>query len=223
MWEPTVESVMTEKVVTARPDTPFKALVAMMSESHVSGVPVVAASGELVGVVSEADTLAKQEHLGGTTARPLFAGRKRRARWRKAAGTTAADLMTAPAVTIGPTESVSAAARLLAAKKVRRLCVVDEEGRLVGIVSRRDVIGTFLRADDDISADVRQLVFKKGMWLFPGTLDVEVTEGVATVTGSVERRTTAQVAAQLTQAVPGVVGVRNKIRYELDDTVANAL
>lgn len=223
MWEPTVESVMTGKVVTARPDTPFKALVAMMNESRVSGVPVVAATGELLGVVSEADTLAKQEHLGGTTARPWFAGRKRRARWRKAAGTTADDLMTAPAVSIGPTESVSAAARLLAEKKVRRLCVVDEDGRLVGIVSRRDVIATFLRADDDIRADVRQLVFKKGMWLFPGTLDVEVADGVATVTGSVERRTTAQVAAQLTQAVPGVVGVRNQIQYELDDTVANAL
>jgi CBS domain-containing protein len=223
MWEPTVESVMTAKVVTARPDTSFKALVAMMNESRVSGVPVVAANGEPIGVVSEADTLAKQEHQGGTTARPWFAGRKRRARWRKAAGTTAADLMTAPAVTIGPTESVSAAARLLAAKKIRRLCVVDEEGKLVGIVSRRDVIATFLRADDDIRADVRELVFKKGMWLFPGTLEVEVTDGVATVTGSVEHRTTAQVAAQLTQAVPGVVGVRNKIRYELDDTVASAL
>jgi CBS domain-containing protein len=223
MWEPTVESVMTAKVVTARPDTSFKALVAMMNESRVSGVPVVAAGGELVGVVSEADTLAKQEHQGGTTARPWLAGRKRRARWRKAAGTTAADLMTAPAVSIGPTESVSAAARLLAEKKVRRLCVVDEEGKLVGLVSRRDVIATFLRADDDIRADVRELVFKKGMWLFPGTLEVEVTDGVATVTGSVEHRTTAQVAAQLTQAVPGVVGVRNKIRYELDDTVTSAL
>jgi CBS domain-containing protein len=223
MWEPTVESVMTAQVVTARPDTPFKALVASMSESRVSGVPVMAATGELLGVVSEADTLAKQEHLGGTAARPWFAGRKRRARWRKASGTTAADLMTAPAITIGPTESVSAAARLLAAKKVRRLCVVDEQGRLVGIVSRRDVIATFLRADHDISTDVRELVFKKGMWLFPGSLDVEIIDGVATLTGSVERRTTAQVAAQLTQAVPGVVGVRNKIDYELDDTVANAI
>jgi CBS domain-containing protein len=223
MWEPTVESVMTAQVVTARPNTPFKALVALMNENHVSGVPVVAATGELLGVVSEADTLAKQEYLGGTTARPWFAGRKRRARWRKAAGTTAADLMTAPAVAIGPTESVSAAARLLAAKKIRRLCVVDEKGGLVGIVSRRDVIATFLRADDDIRTDVRELVFKKGMWLFPCTLEVEIADGVATLTGSVERRTTAQVAAQLTQAVPGVVGVHNKVRYELDDTVANAV
>jgi CBS domain-containing protein len=223
MWEPTVESVMTKKVVTARLDTPFKELVALMAEHRVSGLPVVDRNGKLVGVVSEADTLAKQEYQGGTSARPWFAGRLRRARWHKSAGLTAAALMTSPAVTIGATETVSAAARLLAQKKVRRLCVVDENGRLAGIVSRRDVITTFLRDDAAIRADIEEHVFKKGMWLFPGSLEVVVTNGVATVTGSVERRTTAQVAGQLTQAVSGVVGVHNKVRYEMDDTVTSPL
>lgn len=224
MWEPTVSSVMTRKVVTARPSTPFKELVALMGEHGVSGLPVVDASGTPVGVVTEADTLAKQEYQGGTAPRPwLFAKRAKRLRWQKSAGLTATDLMTSPAVTITESAAVSAAARVLAEKRIRRLCVVNERGELTGVVSRRDVIGTFLRPDEDVRADVVEHVFKHGMWLFPGTLEVEVRDGVATLTGSVERRTTAMVAGQLTQAIPGVVGVENKVTYEMDDTVSTAL
>jgi CBS domain-containing protein len=223
MWEPTVGSVMTKQVVTVRPDTPFKELVALMSQHCVSGLPVVDAAGKPAGVVSEADTLAKQEYQGGAAPRPLFAGRKRRAQWHKAAGLTAAELMTAPAVVIRENETASAAARLLAKKNVRRLCVVDDAGTLIGIVSRHDVIGTFLRDDDAIRTDVEEHVFKRGMWLFPETLTAEVTGGVVTLDGTVERRTTAQIAGQLTRGVPGVVGVHNKVLYELDDTVSTAL
>jgi CBS domain-containing protein len=222
MQEPTVESVMTNEVVTARPETSFKELVTLMSAHRVSGLPVVDVKGRPLGVVSEADTLVKQEQHGGPASRPWL-GRRRRARWRKATGRVAGDLMTAPAVTIGPDEIVTAAARTMAHKNVRRLCVVDGDGKLVGVVARRDVIATYLRDDDAIRADVEEYVFKKGMWLFPGSLTVDVADGVATVDGSVERRTTAQVAAQLTQAVPGVVAVRNNIRYELDDTVTSPL
>jgi CBS domain-containing protein len=222
MWEPTVESVMTQPVVTARRETTFKELVALMNTHRVSGLPVVDEANRPVGVVSEADTLVKQEHLGGTGTRPLF-GRKRKARWRKATGSSAADLMTTPAVTIGTDATVTAAARLLAAKNIRRLCVVDADGVLAGIVSRHDVISTFLRDDAAIRADIEEHVFRKGMWLFPGTLTVAVTAGVATLDGAVERRTTAIVAGQLTQSVPGVVAVHNNLRYEVDDTVTSAL
>lgn len=222
MWEPTVESVMTTKVVTARVSTTFKELVALMSEHRVSGLPVVDIDGRPVGVVSEADTLVKQEHLRNHGAKPWI-GRARQDRWRRATGREAGDLMTAPAITIEPDATVTAAARVLAEKNVRRLCVVDDEGKLVGIVSRRDVIGTFLRDDEVIRADIEEHVFKRGMWLFPGTLTVTVTGGVATLGGSVERRTTAQIAGQLTQAVPGVVDVRNTLTYELDDTVTSPL
>lgn len=222
MWEPTVESVMTGAVVTARPDTGFKELVALMNTHRVSGLPVIDSTGRPVGVVSEADTLVKQEHLGSGSKPPWF-GRNRRARWRKATGHTAGELMTAPAVTIGTDATVTAAARLLAEKNIRRLCVIDDGGLLVGVVSRRDVIGTFLRPDNDIRDDIEERVFKKGMWLFPGSLAVAVTDGVATLDGKVERRTTAQIAGQLTHAIPGVVAVHNNVRYELDDTVTSPL
>ena len=222
MREPTVDAVMTKDVVTARPETTFKELVTLMSEHRVSGLPVVDAKGRPLGVVSEADTLVKQEQRGGSGSRPWL-GRTRRARWRKATGRVAGDLMTTPAVTIGSDDTVTAAARTMAHRNVRRLCVVDAEGKLVGVVARRDVIGTFLRDDDAIRADIEEQVFRKGMWLFPGSLTVEVTDGVATVDGSVERRTTALVAGQLTQAIAGVVAVRNNVRYEMDDTVTSPL
>lgn len=222
MWQPEVASVMTENVVTARESTTFKDLVALMTEHGISGVPVVDDDNRPVGVVSEADTLAKQEYNGGTTRRPLW-GRRNRQAWHKSSGLTAGDLMSAPAITIGQDQSVTVAARKLAEKNVRRLCVVDSRGVLVGVVSRRDVLGTFLRSDADIKADVEEHVFRRGMWLFPGTLSVEVENGVATVDGKVEHRTTAQIAAQLTQAIPGVVGVRNRTEYTIDDTVATAL
>ncbi len=222
MKELTVDTVMTKEVVTARPETTFKDVVRLMSEHRVSGLPVVDTKGKPLGVVSEADTLVKQEQHGGSATRPWL-GRARRARWQKATGRVAADLMTAPPVTIGPDTTVTAAARIMAHKNIRRLCVVDGDGKLIGIVSRRDVIGTFLRDDDAIRADIEEHVFKRGMWLFPGSLVVVVADGVATVDGSVERRTTALVAGQLIQAVPGVVAVRNNVRYELDDTVTSPL
>lgn len=219
MWEPTVESVMTGKVVTAHESTSFKELVTLMTEHEISGLPVVDEAGRPVGVVSESDTLAKQEFDGGNTGKPLF-GRDRRAHWHKAAGLRAFELMTAPAITVDQTAPVTAAARLLAQKRLRRLCVVDADGVLVGVISRRDIIGTYLRDDATILADIEEHVFRRGMWLFPETLTAEVEAGVATLEGTVEKRTTAQVAAQLTQKVPGVVGVENKIRYAVDDTVA---
>jgi CBS domain-containing protein len=222
MKEPTVESVMSRNVVTARPETPFKELVASMSEYRVSGLPVVDADGRPLGVASEADTLVKQEQHGGTATKPWL-GRRRRARWRKATGRTAADLMTTPAVGVGVDTAISAAARLMAERNIRRLCVVDGDGLLVGVVSRRDVIGTFLRADDEIRADIEEHVFKKDMWLVPGSLTAMVVDGVATVDGLVDRRTTAQIAGHLTRAVPGVVGVHNNVRYERDDTVTSPL
>jgi CBS domain-containing protein len=150
MWEPTVGSVMTKEIVTARPDVPFRELVALMSQHSVSGLPVMGPDGRPVGVVSEADTLAKQEYRGGTARRPWWPSRQRRVRWRKAEGQTAAELMTAPVVVIREDDTVSAAARLLAKKNVRRLCVVDADGVLIGVVAVHDKLRYEL--DDTVSA-----------------------------------------------------------------------
>lgn len=219
MREPTVASVMTRPVITASPDLSFKDLVILLTGKGISAVPVVDVHGRPLGVVSEADALAKQEFHGGADPLSWLAGPRKRARRRKAAGVTAADLMTTPVVTIGVDEPVAAAARRLAEKRLRRLFVVDAGGRLVGVVSRHDILGTFLRADNEIRTDIEERVLRHGMWVIPGTVDVQVTNGVATLDGTLEHRSAVDVAAQLTQAVTGVVGVHNNLRYVVDDTV----
>lgn len=204
--EPTVEAVMTRQVVTARPGTSFKDLVGLMAAHGISGVPVVDERDRPVGVVSEADALAKREYRGGAESRPLF-GRERRRAWRKAAGLTAADLMTSPAIAVDRRATVASAARLLAENKVRRLCVVGAEGELVGVLSRRDVIATYLRPDAEIEADLRA-------GLRRGAIRATVTNGLVTLEGHAGHRTTAEAAARLARAVPGVVGVRDRIRLD---------
>ena len=132
MRGPTVESVMTTDVVTVEPQTTFKEIVQLLDDRRISAVPVVDADGTPLGVVSEADLLAKEEFAGGTEPIRLFTGSGRRQRWRKALGLTAAELMTAPPITVDADASVTLAAHKLAQAHVRRLLVVGPAGTLVG-------------------------------------------------------------------------------------------
>lgn len=223
MHEPTVASVMTRDVITTRPEVSFKEVVGILAENSISAVPVVDADGHPTGVVSEADALAKQEFHGGAEALPWWAGRQSRSRWHKALGLTARDVMTAPVVTIDSAEPVTAAARQLAEKHLRRLFVVDEDGRLVGVVSRRDVLGVYLRDDDELRAEIEEYVLRKGMWIIPGTVTVAVAKGVVTLEGTLEHRTSTQIVERLTLAVAGVVGVQNQLRFVVDDTTSAGL
>ncbi|HEV8557656.1 MAG TPA: CBS domain-containing protein [Actinophytocola sp.] len=221
MREPTVGSVMTSPVITVPPATPYKDVVALLAGKRISAVPVVDEHGRPLGVVSEADALAKQEFHGGADPVPWWP--RRWARWHKASGATAADLMTSPALTIGADEPVTQAARRLAGKRVRRLFVVGTDGAVTGVVSRHDVLTTFLRADDEIRTDVEENVLRRGMWVIPGTVTVAVTDGVVTLDGALDHRSAVQVAERLTQAVTGVVGVHNNLSYDIDDTAAAGL
>lgn len=224
MRELTVASVMNSSVIAVRPETRFKNVVALLAKNRISAVPVIDEHDRPLGVVSEADALAKPEFHGGATNAPSLLGRPgRRTRWRKAAGMTAVELMTSPAVTIGEDESVTAAARRLADKRLRRLFVVDADGALIGVLSRHDILGMFLRSDTDIAADIEEQVLGKGMWLIPGTVTVQVTDGVATLDGKLDHRSSVEALTRLTQAVPGVVGVHTTVGYAFDDTVSAGL
>ena len=212
MREPTVASVMTSPVITAAPQTPVKELVATLSRNGISAVAVVGPEGGLIGVVSEADILPKQEFHGG--ADPVPHGMpKRRVRWYRAQGLCAAEVMTTPVVTIGAHESVALAARRLAEAQVRRLFVVDTDNRLVGVVSRRDVLGAFLRSDNELRAEIEDHVLQGEL----RPLRVAVRDGVTTVDGRVQRRTDIELVCQLVRAVPGVIGVRSNLTYRVDD------
>lgn len=210
----TVGDVMTEHVVSVTANTPYKQIVESLQRHRVSAVPVVSDRGQVIGIVSEADLLPKlQPPVEG-----MFLGmRPRRARG-KARGEVAAELMSAPAVTISPHAAISAVARLMDAKRVKRLPVVDEQGHLVGIVSRSDLLRPFLRADDDIRQEIRDHVLVRTLWIDPDTVDVAVDNGVVTLTGTADRLSTVDIMGRMCRGVAGVVDVVNEVVPDRDDT-----
>jgi CBS-domain-containing membrane protein len=211
-----VEDTMTRTVVVAREDAPFKELVRLMDEYRVSAVPVVDGAGFLMGIVSEADLLLKEEHVEG--AEHLFEGRRRRLERMKAEGTTARELMTTPVVTIHPESTLGEAARLMHAKGVKRLPVVDQDNRIVGIVSRRDLLHVFLRDDEEIRREVSEGVIERTLWIDPAAVRVTVLDGVVSLEGEVERRSLATIMVGLVRGVDGVVEVEDRLTFRFDDS-----
>lgn len=178
--------------------------------------PVVDADGYLVGIISEADLLLKEEHAREPHRRHLLEGRPRRTERAKAEGLLAAQLMTAPVITIGPEASLGQAARLMHEKRVK-LPVVEEGGKVVGIVSRADLLKVFMRPDEEIRQEVVGDVLAHMLSIGPDRVRAAVRDGVVTVEGLVERRSLIPLLAGLIRGVDGVVGVEERLRYETDD------
>lgn len=213
-----VRDVMTTPVVTVSDSASFKEIVRLLHEHRISALPVVDAEGRIVGVVSEADLLLKEEYVPGQkgTGALIALGRKRLER-RKAAGLVARQLMTQPAVTVRPEAPVQEAARLMHGRRVKRLPVVDEEGRVVGIVSRADLLKVFLRSDEEIQEEVTDRILYRTLWLEPGTVRAKVRDGIVHLEGTIEQRSMIPVVVALVQGVDGVVGVDNRLEYLVDD------
>ena len=166
----TVRDVMSRSVVSVHRRTPLKEVAQALIDNRVSGVPVVDVDGAVVGVVSEADLLIKEQGAGAIHHRPLTRlfgeSRESRAQILKVGALNADEAMTAPAITITSDRSIHEAAAIMTAKHVNRLPVVDE-GRLVGIVSRADLVRAYVRTDDDLAATIRQEVLLRILWLDP--------------------------------------------------------
>ncbi|HVC42073.1 MAG TPA: CBS domain-containing protein [Candidatus Saccharimonadales bacterium] len=208
-----VGDVMTRDVVTVSPDAAFKHIEQLMDEHHLSALPVLDAKGGVVGVVSEADLMLRTEAAAEEPGRWTHDARERRS---KAHAQTAAGLMSSPAVTVPSNLPLAAAARLMRKQSVKRLPVVDS-GRLVGIVSRADVLKSYLRSDAEIQSDVADGVIRGSMWLDPSTFDVKVDDGVVRLRGEVDRRSDVEILTTLTLAVEGVIGVDPTLTYRFDD------
>ena len=150
-----VKDVMTTRVIWVKHDASFKEMAARLRENRVSAFPVLDDEGKVIGVVSEADLLTKEALDGGYDGMPgMITGLLRRKEQGKARGITAADLMTHPAVTVGPGDSIEKATKLMYKRKVKRLPVIDGDGRLTGIVSLADVLSVFDRSDDEIRGEI---------------------------------------------------------------------
>jgi CBS domain-containing protein len=210
-----VSDVMTTSVVTVDRVTPYQQIVGLLAEHEISGVPVLMMGRLVAGVVTESDLLAAED----VTAREARLNAESPRRWRLRepgrASLTAGALMTTPAITIHPDATISGAARLMNTHHVRRLPVVDSEGKLVGIVSRRDLLSVFLRPDADVARDVRQVLDELPL-THPKDVALTVHDGVVTLSGTIESASQRQqdlvaVALRLTWNVDGVVDVVNKL------------
>ncbi|MFE3181748.1 CBS domain-containing protein [Streptomyces violascens] len=195
---------MTHTVVSVGRTAHFKAIVELMRQWRVSALPVVEGEGRVVGVVSEADLLPKEEFRDGNPdIVPLL---RRLPDLAKASAVTADELMSAPAVTVHADATLPQAARIMALRKVKRLPVIDRIGILQGVISRSDLLKVFLRPDVEIAAEVGRTVIAP---LFPNqAVRASVQEGVVTFSGPMRDRSLVPVAARLARAVEGVVDVR---------------
>ncbi|MFJ9843447.1 CBS domain-containing protein [Kitasatospora sp. NPDC101155] len=214
-----VGELMTSAVVHVRPDTGFKEIARLLAEHDIASVPVLDREERPLGLVSEADLLlneAAQEDPAGLLLTPqLSPGEHTRSR-----ATTAEGLMTSPAVCARPEWTVVEAARLMQREHLKRLPVVDEAGRLVGIVSRSDLLRVFLRQDRAIHEEIMHELLDRTLGLAPGRVDVRVNEGRVTLTGTVEHRALVAVVGRLCRSVDGVVDVTSRLDYRTDDTAA---
>ena len=211
----TVRDIMTTNVVTVRAGASYKEIAMRLREHRVSAFPVLDEDGTVIGVVSEADLLLKEvlslsedDALEG--ARP---GILRQRAQEKARAVTAADLMSRPAVTVAPEDSVEHAARLMYARGVKRVPVTDAAGRLVGIVSRADVLSVFGRGDEEIREQIVAEVIGGEFGADPGRFGVTVADGIVTMTGRPESVSLGRDLLARVRHVQGVVAVRDRFTY----------
>jgi CBS domain-containing protein len=218
MRQSLVQHVMTEEVVSVQLFTPYREIVETMARRKVGALPVLDPGGRVAGVVSETDLIAKQV-IGPDVAPPMWhrlsrAGRRARA---KRGLIDARQLMTRPAITVDLGTSLARAAYLMQRHNVRHLPVVDAGHRLLGIVSRGDLLRIFLRPDAEIQEDIRRDVLAGTLELREDALQVIVDRGVATLSGDLDLASTAASAARLAATVPGVVDVVNRLKWTTDD------
>lgn len=210
----TVKDVMTSEVIWVEEDATFAAMAAALRRHRVSAFPVVNEKRQVTGVVSEADLLAKEALSGGDATMPgMITGLLRRQELAKARGVTARDVMTAPAITISPDAAVEQAARLMYLHRVKRLPVTDSGRRLVGLVTRSDVLSVFGRPDEDIRADVLAEMTASGLRFHPDTVSVAVKDGIVTFTGLPEPPGAGHEAVWRARHVEGVVTVHDCFTY----------
>jgi CBS-domain-containing membrane protein len=209
----TVKDVMTAHVIAVRKGASFKEMTERLREHRISAFPVID-DGKVIGVVSEADLLAKEALAGEQAGLPAaLTGILHHKEYKKADGLTAGDLMTHPAVTVRPEDTVEHAARLMYTLQVKRLPVVDAGGYLVGIVSRGDLLSVFDRTDEEIHAEIVNDIILRDFLVDPAVFTVNVAEGVVTIKGNPETADLGHRLVTRMRHVQGVVAVRDKLAY----------
>ncbi len=212
-----VKDVMSAHPVPVRETASFKEIAARLRELGVSGFPVVDEDGKVIGVVSASDLLVKEAREDGYHGiRDLIAATVHATERHKAGGVTAGDLMTSPAVTVSPDDTVEHAARLMYARGLRRLPVIDAAGRLIGIVSRTDLLAVYERPDEEIRLEITDQVIPR--LSEPSSYRVGVQDGIVTLEGTPETVSAGHEVLRQVRHVQGVVAVRDRLDYPLPPT-----
>ncbi|MGW2326030.1 CBS domain-containing protein [Streptomyces sp. NPDC001700] len=198
-----IGNVMTDDVVRIGHGASSEEAGALLARHRIGGLPVVDEDDKVVGVITGTNLA----HADATTADPATAD-----------PATAGQLMSRPAVTVRPQDTIVDAARSMARHRVERLPVVDEEDRLIGIVTRRDLLRVFLRPDDEIRAEVIDEVLVRSLWLGPHAVGVTVTDGVVRLEGELDRHSEIPIAVRMAAQVDGVVAVVDRLTYRVDDS-----
>jgi CBS domain-containing protein len=211
-----VRDLMATEPITTTASTPLKEAARVMVRNKVSGLPVVNDGGDLVGIVTEGDFLRQEASrdqpyrfnlldalFGDDPAEPV--------------AETVAEVMTEKVITITADASLSEAARVMADRNVKRLPVVGDEGELVGVISRADVVNAFTKPDEVIEDEVREDIVRRLLFLDPNAVEVEVVEGVVTLGGELENRTEAHLLEELTRRIDGVIRVNSQLTFQVDD------
>lgn len=206
-----VRDVMTTPVLTTRPSTPLREAALVLAREGVSGLPVVDAEGHVVGVLSEADIVAKEgaphrrDGILGWLLEPADPWLEERL-----LATSVEDAMTAPALTIEPDRTVTEAATVMTEEGVNRLPVV-EDGQLLGLVTRADLVRAFVRTDDEIRDEVREEVIRQTLWMDPSDLEITVADGHVRIVGTVAGEAEIELLERFVRRVPGVVDVTTAV------------
>jgi CBS domain-containing protein len=214
-WARRVSDVMTTTVVTVDRITPYQEIDRLLTKHRISGMPVLKMGREVVGVVSETDLLAAEDETHRRARMASSMGRRWHLRKQPHERLTAGALMTSPAITIGPDATIPGAARLMNTHHISRLPVLDENGKLVGIVGRRDLLSVFLRPDADVAHDARQVLDELSL-ADPKEVIAEVRHGVVTLTGVMRpepghEQDLMSLALRLIWDIDGVVDVVNRL------------
>jgi CBS domain-containing protein len=211
-----VRDLMTTDPVTTSPDANLKEAARLMVRNQVSGLPVMDGD-KLVGILTEGDYLRREADREQPYRLSLLEALFGEGSSEGPAVEKVSEVMTEKVHTIAPDASISEAARVMSRKNIKRLPVVDADGRMLGIVSRADVVNAFTKPDEVIEDEVREDIVRRLLFLDPDTIGVEVTDGIVTLTGRLENRTEAHLLEELTRRITGVVSVHSSVEFEVDD------
>jgi CBS domain-containing protein len=197
-----VVDLMTTEVIAVSRETGLRDAARLMFRNRVSGLPIVDDAGALVGIITEADFLRLEvERHEGT----------------RGNGDTVGDVMSRGVVTVSPNVEIYEAAKIMAVQEIKRLPVVDEDNRLLGVISRSDIVSIFTRPDDVIEDEIREDLIRRVLFIDPDGVQVEVTNGVVTLSGQVATRSEARMLEELTNRLDGVLGVESKLTWTEGD------